>query len=130
MPVNNPDMGALIKSVSEILETQFLPRLEDKDLIYQARVAINVLELVQRELLLGNQQEQRETESLQALLGQEEGVEVLNALLIARIEAGDFDKNPKDLLVHFRKTVMDKIAIDNPRYKTFQSFKKTGNFDL
>ncbi|WP_116367292.1 DUF6285 domain-containing protein [Parahaliea mediterranea] len=129
MPTNRPDSSELIASVREMLETQFLPNLDDKNLIYQSRVAINILNIVGRELANGSAMTGAEQQRLAALLDQAGDADSLNAALIARIRAGDYDQGPEALMAHFLATTLDKIAIDNPGYSTYREYQQSGQFN-
>ncbi|TXS89523.1 hypothetical protein FV139_19735 [Parahaliea maris] len=128
MPINRPDRSELIASVREMLEEQFLPNLDDKNLIYQSRVSINILKIVERELERGDAMIDAEQERLASLLGEDGDVDSLNASLIERIRAGRYDDAPQALMEHFLSTTLDKIAIDNPRYATYCEYLENGRF--
>ncbi len=131
MPVNRPQSDELVQSVREMLEQQLLPALEDKALIYQCRVSINILKIVERELSSGAAMLQAEQERLAALLGEngEQGeLDAMNEQLVQRIRAGEFDQMPAELLAHFLATTLDKMAIDNPGYSTYLEYQQQGTF--
>ncbi|GAB3280780.1 DUF6285 domain-containing protein [Parahaliea aestuarii] len=124
MPLNRPDRNELVASVREMLETQFLPVLEDKNLIYQSRVAINILNIVERELDGSEAMLAAERQRLVELLGEDDDVKRLNERLVTSIRNGDFDDDDEALMQHFLTTTLDKIAIDNPSYSTYTDYQE------
>jgi Domain of unknown function (DUF6285) len=129
MPANRPDCPELLQAVRELLEQQFLPALEDKALLYQCRVAINILHIVERELQGGAALLEGERRRLAALLGEEADLETLNARLVRRIRAGEFDEDDAALLAHLLATTLDKLAIDNPGYATYRDYLEHHRLD-
>lgn len=126
MPLNRPSSGELIASVREMMEAELLPALEKKSLAYHCRVSINVLKIVERELQQQAGLESLEAQGLEHLLGMSGSPQAMNAELVRRINEGDFDGDPGQLLAHFQNVVLAKIAIDNPHYSTYQHYLKMG----
>lgn len=126
MPINRPDRQELVTSVREMLEDQLVPALDDKALLYQCRVSVNILKIVERELERGGAMLEGERQRLSALLGETGELDELNASLIRRIRAGEFDDAPPALMEHFLSTTLDKIAIDNPGYSTYLQYQQDG----
>lgn len=129
MPINRPTTGELVESVREMMEENLLPSLEDKNLIYQSRVAINVLKIVERELQQLQDLLDSEQQGLQDLLGEKGGIESLNVRLVDKINAGDYDGDNRQLITHFEQVVLKKIAIDNPSYSTYKDYLVTGKLN-
>ena len=77
---------------------------------FAARVAANVLAIVGRELELGPEQHARHVERL-AILGVADDVE-----LAAGIKSGRFDDRLEQVRALVRQSVVDKLAVANPRY--------------
>lgn len=94
--------------------------MNSRALSFHARVAANALGIVARELELGPQASQEELQRLKALLGSEGTLEVLNAELSDEIREGRIGLETEGLVDHLRKTTLDKVAIDQPKYKAFQ----------
>jgi len=118
----------LLAAVQRFLETDVVPSLEGPKK-FHARVAANLLAIVQRELDSAAAQLQAEWRRLDALLGPEEPppaahADVCRRLrqrtvdLCERIRRGDADAGPwrAALLAHVRQTVVDKLAVANPKY--------------
>lgn len=126
MSSNRPDTIELVESVREMLETELLPSLKDNTQVYNSRVAVNVLRIVERELKQIDAQEEAEVESLCQLLDAVGDLEALNSLLVKKIHQGEFDDENGKLMAHFQQTILGRIAIDNPRYSTYKKFMESG----
>lgn len=129
MSCNRPNTHELVESVREMLEVQLLPALTDKALVYSSRVAVNILKIVERELQQVEAYRHSERESLESILSvQEDDIDTLNSILVEKINQGEFDADNRELLAHFQRTVLGKIAIDNPQYSTYKQYLKHGEF--
>lgn len=126
MPTNNPTQAGLVEAVREFLEDKLKPSLDDSELRFKTAVAINALKIVERELASGERQQNSERMRLQSILGDEGSLLELNTQLVAQIEVDGLEGKTEQLLEHFKLTVLDKLAIDNPKYSTYQAYMKTG----
>ncbi len=115
MSQDRPSVSELLEAVRDFLMREALPGLDDVP-AFHARVAANVLGIIERELALGPAADQAERQRLAALLDRDDPLEALNAELCRGIRAGDFDQHPDALLAHLRAMVIDKLRISNPRY--------------
>jgi hypothetical protein len=104
-------MGELIESVREWLQSDVLPATDGR-LQFHARVAINALSIVERELVLGPAQEVAHLDRLQVL-----GV-ADDAALAASIRSGELDDRLDEVRVLVWQSVRDKLAVANPKYLT------------
>jgi len=95
------------------------PQLEGS-VAFHTRVAVNVLKIVERELELGGGVDEARARRLADLLGSEGELESLVEELSRGIRAGNYDIRTPGLSEHLRATVMDKLAIDNPRYESYR----------
>jgi hypothetical protein len=77
---------------------------------FHARVATNVLAIVERELELGPQQAERHAERL-ASLGAADDAELASA-----IRSGTLDDRADEVRALVWESVRDKLAVANPRY--------------
>lgn len=107
-PHDVPTAAELLESVREWL---------DRDVAtggavapFHARVASNVLAIVEREIALGPVHDLRHAERL-ATLGVADDHE-----LAAGIRAGRFDDRLDEVRALVRASVVDKLAVANPRY--------------
>lgn len=117
MPASRPDAPALLDAAIDYLERELLPTLSGYHR-FQSRVAINVLAQVRRELALAPAHAEAERARLAALLGDagERGRDALSRELAARIRAGDFALDDPALLDHLRRSLVEALEINNPRW--------------
>jgi hypothetical protein len=95
--------------VREWLERDVIPGTTGR-LQFHARVAVNVLAMVERELALGADQAAVHTQRL-AQLGCADDDE-----LARRIRHGDLDDRLEEVRTLVWASVRDKLAVANPRY--------------
>jgi len=128
MPFDSPTKIELTTAVREFMENQLLPELRGH-LNFNTRVAINVLKIVERELTLGEEISKESKKSLLSLL-QEESTSSdynnreLNVLLSKEISQRKLSYQDSHLLDHLWKTTINKLAVDNPRYASYQDEKR------
>jgi hypothetical protein len=108
-PHDVPTTAQLVEAVREWLERDVVAATDGR-LRFHARVAINVLAMVERELQLGPAQAAAHQQRLQAL-----GV-VDEAELAAQIRSGALDDRLAEVRAAVWATVQDKLAVANPRY--------------
>jgi hypothetical protein len=104
-----PDAAQLVQAVREFLERDVLPATAGR-VRFHARVAVNVLGIVERELTLGPEQEARHRQRL-ARLGCTDDAELARA-----IREGRLDDRLDEVTEVVRAAVADKLAVANPRY--------------
>jgi hypothetical protein len=110
-PHDKPSTGELVESVREWLETDVLAATEGR-LQYHARVAINVLSIVERELMLADGHEAAHLDRLRTL-----GV-ADDTALAAAIRSGELDDRMAEVRALVWESVRDKLAVANPKYLT------------
>lgn len=110
IPHDAPTAQQLIESVREWLERDVLSETTGR-LNFHARVAINVLAMVERELELGPQQATDHAARLAALSFADD------AELAAAIRAGDIEDSD-ELREAIHASVRDKLRVANPKYLT------------
>ncbi|MEX1104775.1 MAG: DUF6285 domain-containing protein [Ilumatobacteraceae bacterium] len=108
-PHDVPTAEQLVESVREWLERDVLPATEGR-LQFHARVAVNVLAMVERELAVGAQQSAAHDARL-AQLGCADDTE-----LALRIRTGDLDDRLPEVRELVWASVRDKVAVANPKY--------------
>lgn len=108
-PHDLPTAVELLEAVREFLESDVLSVTEGR-VRFHARVAINVLAMVEREAALGPEQAQRHAGRLGAL-GFSSDRELANA-----IRAGTLDGRWSEIKASVWETVRDKLAVANPTY--------------
>jgi len=116
MPASKPDAAALLDAAIDYLERELLPTLSGYHR-FQSRVTINVLAQLRRELALAAGQAEAERARLVALLGHPGEPGELSRELAARIRAGEFALDDPALLAHLRRSLVEALAINNPRWR-------------
>jgi hypothetical protein len=84
---------------------------------YMRLVARNALAIVERDLTMGPAAEARDAQRLQALMGICAPLPDLEAELAARLRHGRMALDDAALLAHLRRSSLDRLAIDQPRYR-------------
>lgn len=125
---DRPTYAELLNAVRHFLETEVVPNLEGPRK-FHARVAANVVSIVERELQAEDAQLRAEYDRLALLLGSHEPApterhslrEVIRAHtreLCERIANGKADEGNwrKAVLAHARATIREKLEVANPRY--------------
>jgi hypothetical protein len=108
-PHDVPTAEQLVESVREWLEREVLTGTTGR-MQFNARVAVNVLAMVERELRIGHEQARTHAERL-AQLGCADDRE-----LAERIRTGDFDDRASEVRDLVWASVRDKLAVANPKY--------------
>lgn len=112
-PHDPPTAAQLAEAVREWLENQVMPNASGA-MQFNARVAANVLAMVEREIELGPGQSERHAAGL-AVLGCADDTE-----LAGRIRAGEFDDETGSIRAEVEAfvfdSVVDKLRVANPKY--------------
>lgn len=108
-PHDRPTAAELVAAVREFIEKDVSEATEGR-VRFHARVAVNALAMVEREIALGEGQRQAHAERL-AQLGVAD-----DAALVEAIRAGEFDERSGELLAALADAVADKLAVANPKY--------------
>jgi len=108
-PHDVPTIEQMVEAVREWLERDVMPTTEGR-LQFHARVAANMLAMVERELQLGSEQADAHQRRLATLGFADE------AALAAAIRSGDLDDRYEEVRAAVLATVCDKLAVANPRY--------------
>ncbi|UPK33294.1 DUF6285 domain-containing protein [Bradyrhizobium sp. 186] len=116
---DEPTPIELTKTVADFLRNDITPLVSGHQ-AFKLRVAINILDLVTRQLALEEGSDAREVERLRALLGADGAVTELNRALADRIAKGEVDLATPGLAEHLWQTTMDKLAIDQPNYASYK----------
>jgi AcrR family transcriptional regulator len=109
MPHDVPTAAELLEAVREWIKRDIIEPGATPNR-FHARVAANVLAIVERELALGPAPEAAHRERL-ARLGVADDAE-----LAAAIRTGDFDDRLDEVRALVWASVRDKLAVANPRY--------------
>ncbi len=108
-PHDAPSAAQLVEAVREWLEDEVIGQTSAR-MQFQARVAVNCLAMVERELELGAAQHDAHRARLSSL-GVADDAELARA-----IRAGDLDDRLDEVRAAVRAAVRDKLAVANPRY--------------
>lgn len=108
-PHGAPTTAELVEAVREWIERDVMSSAEGR-LRFHARVAMNMLAMVEREIELGAEHAVAHAERLTAL-GVDDDRE-----LAAAIRAGDLDDRFDEVRSMLRAVVDDKLAVANPAY--------------
>ena len=116
---DEPTLIELTKAVADFLRNDITPLISGHQ-AFKLRVAINILDLVTRQLTREAGSDAAEVERLRALLGMDGSVAELNRALADRIAKGELDLATPGLAEHLWATTMDKIAVDQPNYASYK----------
>lgn len=108
-PHDPPSAAELVEAVREFLERDVVTATDGR-IRFHARVAVNVLRMVERELALGPRMVEDHADRLQRL-----GV-ASDAALAQAIRDGSLDGRRDEVLATVRAAVRDKLRIANPDY--------------
>jgi hypothetical protein len=115
MTQDRPTASELVAAVREFLERDVMTATEGR-VQFHTRVAVNVLNVVERELNLGPDLERVEWTRAAGLLGHDGDVDALERELAMAIRSGGLDQRLDDVRAHVRATVREKLLIANPGY--------------
>ena len=116
---DQPTASELLGAVAGFLRDEVSPTLTGR-LAFHARVAVNVLEMVRRELALGPAAVEGEAARLKALLGRDGSVADLEAAFCEAIAGDKLDPDDPALIDHLWTTTLDTLAVDQPGYATYR----------
>jgi len=116
---DEPTPGELIKAVADFLRNDVAATLSGHQ-AFSLRVAINMLDLVTRQLALEASGDAAEAARLTALLGLEGSLLELNRALSEKIAGGEMDLNTTGLADHLWQTTLAKLAVDQPNYGSYK----------
>ena len=107
-----------INKVINYINNKLISNLIGHDRFY-AFVARNSLQIIQREINLINNFEEKENIRLENLLKKKGNTRDLNKILCERIKTRQIDRKDAELKEHLIKTTMAKLAIDQPNYSGY-----------
>jgi len=104
-----PTVTELLEATREFLAADVMRTTEGR-VQFHTRVTANALAIVERELSMGPEQEERFEAGLAAL-----GVTSADELAAA-IDRGEYDEREKELCTFLASTVRDRLAVANPKH--------------
>ena len=115
-----PRADELLISVRDFLRQEVMAQTSGR-IQFLSRVAGNSLDIVLRELTLAAPGRELEAARLRELLGQDESLADLRWRLVHGLRDGSISLDAPGLAEHLRLTVVNQIAIDQPRYSGFKT---------
>jgi hypothetical protein len=115
MTQDRPTAGELVTAVREFLEHDVMAATDGR-VQFHTRVAVNVLNIVARELDQADVLARSERLRAASLLGHDGDVHTLERELATAIRSGTLDDRLADVRAHVRATVREKLLIANPAY--------------
>jgi len=115
-----PRADELLVSVRDFLREDVMSATSGRTQ-FLARVASNSLDIVDRELSLGAEHRTRELARLRSLTGHDGSLAELRWELVQRLRDGSQRLDDPALIEHLRNTVVNQVAIDQPRYSGFRT---------
>ena len=116
---DEPTPVELTKAVADFLRNDITPMIKGHN-AFKLRVAINMLDLVTRQLTLEQGGDAAEAARLSQLLGLQGSLIELNRALAGKIASGELDLQTPGLSEHLWQTTMDKLAVDQPNYAAYK----------
>ena len=117
--IDTPSIDELLESVRDFLRVDIRDATEGRN-NFMALVASNSLDIVLRELHLGPAHLDGEHQRLEALLGvRHDSVIDLRWKLTRALRDGSMPLDTPGLAEHLRTTVVNQVAIDQPKYSGF-----------
>jgi aminoglycoside phosphotransferase (APT) family kinase protein len=110
-----PRVDELLVSVRDFLREDVMGETKGRT-NFLARVAGNSLDIVLRDAALGSTARTQELTRLRQLLGSEAGLNDLRWQLVHGLRDGSLSLDSTQLADHLRATVVNQIAIDQPKY--------------
>jgi hypothetical protein len=116
---DDPTPIELTKAVADFLRNDITPVVSGHN-AFKLRVAINMLDLVARQLTLAEGSDAAEGASLKKLLGIDGDLIDLNRALAEQIAKGEVDLATPGLSEHLWRTTLAKLAVDQPNYASYK----------
>jgi hypothetical protein len=116
---DEPTPIELTKAVADFLRNDIAPMVSGHH-AFKLRVAINILDLVTRQLTLEAESNAMEAARLAKVLDMQGSLPELNRALAEGIAKGQVDLTTPGLAEHLWQTTMDKLAVDQPNYASYK----------
>jgi len=116
---DEPTPIELTTAVADFLRNDITPVISGHH-AFKLRVAINMLDLVTRQLTFAQGSDTAEAARLTQLLGIKGSLMELNRALADKIGKGEVDLQTPGLSEHLWQTTMDKLAVDQPNYGSYK----------
>jgi hypothetical protein len=116
---DEPTPIELTKAVADFLRNDITPMISGHN-AFKLRVAINILDLVTRQLTLEEGSDAAETDRLAKLLGMQGSLIDQNRALAEKVAKGEVDLATLGLPEHLWQTTLAKLAVDQPNYASYK----------
>jgi Domain of unknown function (DUF6285) len=116
---DEPTPIELTKAAADFLRNEITPMISGHN-AFKLRVAINILDLVTRQMTLEGESDAAEAARLARLLGTEGSLIDLNRALADSIASGEVDLTTPGLREHLWQTTLAKLAVDQPSYASYK----------
>lgn len=113
--ITHPSAQEILQAITSWIE-ELRPQLDERN-AFLARVAINALATVDRELAQGESAKAQATARLARLLDQDGDYDALTRELCARLRAGEMTTSTPELLATLRANLLAQLRIDQPAYR-------------
>jgi len=118
MPADRPTPVEILQAIDQFLQDKVAPQLEPHSR-FHLKVTSHLLRLLQREWDQVDALESTELDRLHQLLDSDSpDLDLLNRELCDAIHSGQLGLDNLALKDHLRQTARDKLAIDNPKYRS------------
>ena len=115
-----PRVDELLTSVRDFLRADVMEETTGR-VNFLARVSSNSLDIVLREWDLGTKGKQAELDRLQTFFGTKDDLGSLRWKMVNKLRDGTQSLDDVQLQHHLRQTVVNQIAIDQPKYSGFRN---------
>lgn len=112
---SQPDAATLMRLAVDYLDTSIYPTLSGPER-YRARVALNALRIVEREIALGPALERAESDELQAMRLDGHANPPSLETLVQEIESGKVSLDNRELRTFLRNNLRRALSVNNPRW--------------
>ncbi len=123
--VDMPRLDELLTSVRDFLREDVMPATRGRT-SFLARVAANSVDIALRESEVGAIHREQQADRLRELLGTEGGLESLRWKLVHALRDGRMPLDRPDLAATLRESVVNQVAIDQPRYSGLRTALEHG----
>jgi hypothetical protein len=110
-----PNASTLLNAAVKYLQEELMPTLSGYHR-FQTRVTVNVLNMIKRELELGESHELAERRRLITLISHDGQIDALNSELCDLIRADRINLENPILRDHIRRSLEDALEINNPKW--------------
>lgn len=117
--IDMPSTEELVTSVRDFLLDDVMAETSGRS-SFLARVASNSLDIVLREFAIGPEHQRLEKERLSNLFDVDADLDDLRWRLVNELRSGEMSLDNAELQLHLRQTVVNQIAIDQPKYTGFK----------